>query len=203
MINEQQQEQASLYALGALNDAEQTAFERELQGNTELLQLVRTLQRTTDLVALSSPAQPLPPGLRDKVLQRIESAGAGGQATKKSLPPLIPGLSFIDAPGAKDWKPLPIPGTYIKLLSLDKDRGYAVLMGKLDAGARYPAHINAGPEDFYILTGDLHIGNRRLGAGDFHHADGGSQHAENYSVEGCTLLAVLTTDDPLVAFAMA
>ena len=37
---------------------------------------------------------------------------------------------------------------------------------------------------------------------DFHHADKGSRHAENYSVEGCTLLAVLTTDDPLVAFAM-
>ena len=203
MITEQQQEQASLYALGALPDAEQTAFERELRGNEELRQFVRQLQRTADLVALSSPAQPLPPGLRNKVLQRIESVDAGKQAAKKSAPPLIPGLSFIDAPGAKDWKPLPIPGTYIKLLSLDKDRGYAVLMGKLDAGARYPAHINAGPEDFYILTGDLHIGNRRLGAGDFHHADGGSQHEENYSVEGCTLLAVLTTDDPLVAFAMA
>lgn len=203
MINEQQQEQASLYALGALNDAEQMAFERELQGNAELLQFVRSLQRTTDLIALSSPAQPLPPGLRDKVLQRIKSAGPSGQGTNKSSPPPIRGLSFIDAPGAKDWKALPIPGTYIKLLSLDKDRGYAVLMGKLDAGARYPAHINAGPEDFYILTGDLHIGNRRLGAGDFHHADGGSQHEENYSVEGCTLLAVLTTDDPLVAFAMA
>ena len=203
MITEQQQEQASLYALGALPDAEQAAFERELRGNQKLRQLVRELQRTADLVALSSPAQPLPPGLRDKVLQRIESSDTGKQSARKSLPPLIPGLSFIDAPGAKDWKPLPIPGTYIKLLSLDKDRGYAVLMGKLDAGARYPAHINAGPEDFYILTGDLHIGNRRLGAGDFHHADGGSQHEENYSVEGCTLLAVLTTDDPLVAFAMA
>ena len=203
MITEQQQEQASLYALGALPDAEQAAFERELRGNEELRQFVRQLQRTADLVALSSPAQPLPPGLRDKVLQRIEWADASKSATKKSAPPLIPGLSFIDAPGAKDWKPLPIPGTYIKLLSLDKDRGYAVLMGKLDAGARYPAHINAGPEDFYILTGDLHIGNRRLSAGDFHHADGGSQHEENYSVEGCTLLAVLTTDDPLVAFAMA
>lgn len=203
MITEQQQEQASLYALGALPDAEQAAFEREMRGNEELRQFVRQLQRTADLVALSSPAQPLPPGLRAKVLQRIESTGAGKQAANKSLPPLIPGLRFIDAPAAKDWKPLPIPGTYIKLLSLDKDRGYAVLMGKLDPGARYPAHINAGPEDFYILSGDLHIGNRRLGAGDFHHADGGSQHEENHSVEGCTLLAVLTTDDPLVAFAMA
>lgn len=203
MITEQQQEQASLYAVGALPDAEQVAFERELRGNEELRQLVHELQRAADLVALSSPAQPLPPGLRDKVLQRIESADAGKQAAKKTLPSLIPGLSFIDVPGTRDWKPLPIPGTYIKLLSLEKERGYAVLMGKLDPGARYPAHTNAGPEDFYILTGDLHIGNRRLGAGDFHHADGGSQHEENYSVEGCTLIAVLTTDDPLVAFAMA
>jgi hypothetical protein len=63
--------------------------------------------------------------------------------------------------------------------------------------------VNAGPEDFLVITGDLHIGSRRLGPGDFHHADGGSRHEENYSLEGCTLISVLTTDDPLVAFAMA
>jgi quercetin dioxygenase-like cupin family protein len=202
MITEQQQELASLYAVGALDAAAQAAFERELRGNEELRQFVHQLQRTADLIALSAPAQPLPPGLRAKVVQRIEAMGSE-PAAPKSAAPLIPGLSFLDAPGARDWKPLPIPGTYIKLLSLEKERGYAVLMGKLDPGARYPAHTNAGPEDFYILTGDLHIGNRRLGAGDFHHADAGSQHEENYSVEGCTLIAVLTTDDPLVAFAMA
>jgi len=101
------------------------------------------------------------------------------------------------------WKPLPVPGAYIKPLSLEKERGYAVLLGKLDPGTRYPAHLNAGPEDFYILTGDLFIGDHKMVAGDFHHADQGSHHAENYSIAGCTLLAVLTTDDPLVAFAMA
>jgi anti-sigma factor ChrR (cupin superfamily) len=115
----------------------------------------------------------------------------------------LAGLRFVDSADSKDWKPLPVPGAYIKLLTLEKERGYAVLMGKLDPGTRYPAHVKAGPEDFFILTGDLVIGDRKMRAGDFHHADGGSQHAENYSVEGCTLLAVLTTDDPLVAFAMA
>ena len=68
------------------------------------------------------------------------------------------------------WKPLPVPGAYIKPLSLEKERGYAVLLGKLDPGTRYPAHLNAGPEDFYILTGDLFIGDRKMVAGDFHHA---------------------------------
>jgi anti-sigma factor ChrR (cupin superfamily) len=100
------------------------------------------------------------------------------------------------------WKSLPVPGAFIKLLSLQSDRGYAVLLGKLDPGVRYPAHTNVGPEDFYLLTGDLHIGDKVLRPGDFHHADAGLQHVENFSVEGCTLLAVLTTDDPLVQFAL-
>ena len=95
-----------------------------------------------------------------------------------------------------------MPGAWIKLLSLERERGYAVLLGKLGPGVRYPAHTNVGPEDFYILTGDLHIGDRKLSAGDFHHADAGSLHGENYSVEGCTLVAVLTLEDPLVALAM-
>jgi len=203
MITEQQQEQASLYALGALPEAEARAFEKELGGNTELAGLMRSLQDTADLVALSAAAVQPPAALRGKVLQRIDEIAT----TNKPLtrPPLaaLAGLNFIEAAAGKDWKPLPVPGTFIKLLSLERERGYAVLLGKLDAGARYPAHLNAGPEDFFILTGDLVIGERKLMAGDFHHADGGSQHAENYSVGGCTLLAVLTTDDPLVAFAMA
>lgn len=113
------------------------------------------------------------------------------------------GHRFLQGAAKAEWKQLPIPGAYVKLLSLERERGYAVLLGKLDPGVRYPAHTNVGPEDFYILTGDLHVGVRKLTAGDFHHADAGSLHSENYSVEGCTLLAVLTLDDPLVAFAMA
>jgi anti-sigma factor ChrR (cupin superfamily) len=203
MIAEHQQEQASLYALGAMDEAGQRAFEAELRVSEELLRLVRDLQRTALLLAASSPAAPLPPQLRDQVQARIESLEAARKIPARPRPPLLPGLSFLAAADAPGWKQLPVPGAFIKLLSLEKERGYAVLLGKLERGARYPAHVNAGPEDIYILTGDLVVGDRKLGAGDFHHADKGSQHPENYSVEGCTLLAVLTTDDPLVAFAMA
>jgi anti-sigma factor ChrR (cupin superfamily) len=216
MITEQQQEQASLYAVGALSDAESRAFEGELLRNAELRTLVNQLQATADLLAISNPAAVLPPSLRDKVLHRIDEVGraaprapqtseTGAQRTARPTTALaaLAGLHFEDSASKKGWKALPVPGAYIKLLSLEKERGYAVLMGKLDPGTRYPAHVNAGPEDFFILTGDLVIGDRKMVAGDFHHADRGSQHAENYSVEGCTLLAVLTTDDPLVVFAMA
>jgi anti-sigma factor ChrR (cupin superfamily) len=202
MISEHQQELASLYALGVLSPSEQQAFKAELSGNPELQALARSLQSAIAVVAGATPAVAMPPGLKDKVLRRVdemEDAKTAGHASPASRM----GLSFAFAAGESGWKQLPIPGASIKLLSLERDRGYAVLLGKLEAGTRYPAHLNAGPEDFYILTGDLHIGDRKLVAGDFHHADTGSQHEENYSAEGCTLIAVLTTSDPLVAFAMA
>ena len=203
MISEQQQEQASLYALGALPEAEACAFAAELLGNAELRELVQNLQQTAGLIALSAPAVKLPPALRDKVLRRIDEISPAKKSAANLPLAALAGLSFIDSAESKDWKQLPIPGAFIKLLSLQKERGYAVMLGKLEPGTRYPAHVNAGSEDFFILTGDLVIGERKMVAGDFHHAEAGSQHAENYSVGGCTLLSVLTTDDPLVAFAMA
>jgi len=201
MISEHQQELASLYALGALSPSEKLAFQAELSGNPELQALTRSLQSTIAVFAAATPAAALPPGLKGKVFSRVEEIEAAKTAGQAS--PALRGLSFAIAAGESGWKQLPIPGASIKLLSLERDRGYAVLLGKLEAGTRYPAHLNAGPEDFYILTGDLVIGDRKLVAGDFHHADAGSLHEENHSVEGCTLVAVLTTSDPLVAFAMS
>jgi anti-sigma factor ChrR (cupin superfamily) len=203
MITEQQQEQASLYALGALSGDERQRFEAELRESAELLGLLRSLERTVDQVALAAPAKMPPPALKLKVLRRIQASSASTAIRQRPADLTPPGLRFLAASEASGWKQLPVPGAWIKLLSFEPQRGYAVLLGKLDAGVRYPAHTNAGPEDFYILTGDLHVGERVLGPGDFHHADAGSIHTENWSVEGCTLLAVLTVDDPLVAFAMA
>lgn len=200
MISEQSLDQASLYVLGALTSEEQCVFEGRLRDDAELNDLVFKLQRTAGLMA-KSVAQTAPPSqLKAKILERIASAN---EIPLVPLATVLPGLRFHEAAGDSGWKALPLPGAYIKLLSFEKERGYAVLLGKIEAGARYPAHVNAGPEDFYILSGDLVVGNRRLVAGDFHHADKGSQHEVNYSEKGCTLLAVLTTEDPLVMFAMS
>jgi anti-sigma factor ChrR (cupin superfamily) len=196
MITEQQKELAIRCALNELSTAEQQGFATEVRDNPELRFFLRSLQTSLDAVAHSVPQVPPSPAVKELIMARLRERSAPMAA-------IAPGaLRFLVAEEA-GWKALPIPGAFIKCLSLQADRGYAVLLGKLEPGARYPAHVNVGPEDFYILTGDLHIGSRRLGAGDFHHADAGSQHEENYSIEGCTLIAVLTTDDPLVSFAMA
>lgn len=202
MMTKQQQEQAARYVLGDLSTAEQDEFSAQVRADPELRSFLRSLQQTLDRLALAVPRVTPPPALKNKVLGRLRaSAEAGSTHVHEQAAGPLQGLRFLTGSEA-GWKPLPLPGAFIKLLSLQPDRGYAVLLGKLDPGVRYPAHINAGPEDFYLLTGDLHVGERVLGPGDFHHADAGSLHAENYSLEGCTLLAVLTTDDPLVQFAM-
>src|SRR5437899_139456 len=203
--SEQQEELASLYVAGALSAQEQRAFEAELQGSPDLRKLVRELQRAVDALALATPGTKLPSALKDKVLSRIAAATDKTSAAAVRAPSggKAPGFLFHGAGDSQGWKELPIRGAWVKLLSLEPERGYAVLMGKLGAGVRYPAHTHFGAEELYILTGDLHIGDRVLGAGDFHHSDAGTSHGVNYTVEGCTLLAVLPADHELVKLAMA
>src|SRR5262249_15600022 len=136
MITEQKQELASLYALGALPEQEARAFETEMLGNAELRDLVRSLQNAADLLALSAGQAAPPASLKEKVLRRI------GAARKPADSPMassrLPGFLFHAADDPKGWKELPIRGAWIKLMSIDADRGYAVLMGRLEAGVRYP-----------------------------------------------------------------
>jgi len=206
MISKHHQDQAGSYALGSLTGPECGAFEAELRVNAELREFACSLMRAATALALTAPGVELPRGLKSSILQRVDApaaAPAGVVVPSRPMNGLAGGLSFMMAAESTGWKQLPIPGAWIKLLSIERERGYAVLLGKLDPGTRYPAHVNAGPEDFYILTGDLHVSATVLRGGDFHHAEAGSQHEENFSENGCTLLAVLTTDDPLVTFAMA
>lgn len=201
MSIEEQQEQASLYVLGALGAAESAEFEARLAQSPELRELVRGLGASMETVTRSLPLQRPSAGLKGRILDRI--SGDRPPAGEASLPPIGTALRFLKNAGESGWKALPLPGAWIKVLSYEPERGYAILLGKLDPGVRYPAHVNAGPEDFLILSGDLNVSGRRLEAGDFHHADAGSYHEVNHSDEGCVLLAVLTTADPLVAMALA
>ena len=178
-------------------------FEAELRTQPELLELVRSLESTTEMLARSVPTATPPPGLRERILRSVGMPPLPTSSQPWTGPAIDPAFFFIAVKDDSGWKHLPVPGASIKLLSADRERGYAVLMGRLDAGVRYPAHLHANAEDIIVLTGDLTIAGRRLGPGDFHHCAAGTEHPVNYSEEGCTLLAVLSFEDDLVKFAMA
>lgn len=215
MISEQQQELASLYVLGALSTAEKENFEADLRARPELQTLVRELGKATELMARAVPQVKPPSALRDRIMRAAGAPASGvvGALTAPSIasrpaPPMAsdfanPAFFFVAAHDSGGWKELPVPGAFIKLLSADREKGYAVLLGRLDRGVRYPAHHHQTGEDLLILSGDLTVAGRRMGPGDFHHCDPGTEHPVNYSDEGCTLLAVLSLDHELAQFAMA
>jgi len=71
MITEEQQDQAALYVLGLLEPDEVPAMESALSANAELRDLVRELGEAAGVLALSVPAQPPSPGLKQRVMRQI------------------------------------------------------------------------------------------------------------------------------------
>ena len=73
MIAEPQQEQACLYALGALSPEETAAFERALRDNAELQEFTRQLQDVSVAVALSTRMVAPPADLKARVLAALKA----------------------------------------------------------------------------------------------------------------------------------
>ncbi len=96
-----------------------------------------------------------------------------------------------------DWRPHAVPGIRMKVLSVNRAAGYATLLLDVAPGTRFPAHHHAAAEECYVLDGSLHTCARRLGPGDFVHADAGTDHAELWTEGGCRVLLVTALDDHL------
>ena len=72
-MNEQLEEQASLYVFGLLEGEEASAFAQRLQSDAELEALVDQLDAAAATLAHSAPACVLPPELRERVLVQVRS----------------------------------------------------------------------------------------------------------------------------------
>jgi anti-sigma factor ChrR (cupin superfamily) len=173
-------------AQGAASADERGEFEALLaEANQESRGEVAQLLDLAALIALPLAQKP-PTSLKAKMLARVTAPSVA------AAPSLV---SFVRGDDPSGWVQLPVPGASLKVLSVDRRRGYAVVVGKLEAGSRYPAHTHLGSEEVYVVSGDLTIQGTRLEAGDFHHAEAGSRHDVNYSETGCVVLVVLSLED--------
>ncbi|HVY70175.1 MAG TPA: cupin domain-containing protein [Verrucomicrobiae bacterium] len=198
---ERVRELAALNAAGAIDGEDAREFAQLLADRARLEAEISAFNNATARAAEALPVTATPSAsVKERLMQRVGAAAPGGDKMavfKRLLPPVADGFFNIRDTGDKGWLPLPVRGAFVKLLSFDEAQGYAIVLGKLDPGASYPAHNHHSGEDLFMLTGDLHIGGEKLTAGDFHHAAAGSSHGINYSEQGCTLLAVLSGRDLL------
>jgi anti-sigma factor ChrR (cupin superfamily) len=122
------------------------------------------------------------PAVRDRLLARL----TGG---------VVPvGFSFRFSV-EQDWQPHPVAGIRMKVLALNREARYATLLLDVAPGTRFPPHHHTGAEECYVVSGSLHTCARRLIAGDFVHADAGTDHGELRTEEGCRVLLIVGLDD--------
>jgi anti-sigma factor ChrR (cupin superfamily) len=112
-----------------------------------------------------------------------------------ALSALPAGFSFTYAD--EGWQPHPVPGIRMKLLALNRTSGYATLLLDVAPGVVFPAHHHAGSEECYVVSGMVKACGRNMGPGDFHHADGDTDHGELYTETGCRVILVVAPDDYL------
>ena len=196
------EELAALNAVGALDGKDSDHLQGLALGADPVVasEVARFNNVAALLLASLSDLRPPAPEMKERILRQVEQGNTSQRSHNLREIALAQGFSLIRGEEASGWRKLSVPGAFVKLLSLDQTRGYAVVLGKLDAGARYPAHQHSGPEEVYVLSGDLNMGGLLLRAGDFHHADAGTRHGENFSENGCTILAVISNLDVLTQF---
>jgi anti-sigma factor ChrR (cupin superfamily) len=168
-------------AAGALDPDEQ----HDLRGRVAALppdvrREIAKLYDTTMMLAYQ-PADMRPsPGVRDRLLAALAEPA-----------------QYTVAAGDGQWNESGLPGIRVKILAVDRQRGLVTMLLCGDPGARYPAHRHSTPEECYVIRGSVEIGGRILRAGDFHHADGDSDHGEIRTLEGAEVLLVGAIDDYL------
>jgi anti-sigma factor ChrR (cupin superfamily) len=145
----------------------------------------------------------------DVVALALARAADGGEAPRPEVKarlmaqlgvearPLPAGYRFNLEAGA-DWQPHPVPGIRMRVLSLDRQREYATLLLDVAPGTHFPPHHHDGAEECYIVSGSAYTFGRRMGPGDFLHADAGTDHGELYTDEGCRVILVVRPEDYMV-----
>lgn len=95
------------------------------------------------------------------------------------------------------WLAHPVPGIRMKILALNKARGYATLLLDVAPGTRFPSHHHGGAEECFVVSGSIFTCGRRLGPGDFVHADADTDHGELCTDEGARVILVVPPEEHL------
>jgi quercetin dioxygenase-like cupin family protein len=137
------------------------------------------LDETIQLALAESVAGPEPrPEVKAQLLAQLSVAA------------LPPGFS-VRLASEDDWMPHPVPGIRMKVLAANRRSGYATLLLDVASGTRFPAHDHDGDEECYVISGSVMTVGRRLGPGDFIHANEGTHHEALWTDEGARVLLVV------------
>jgi anti-sigma factor ChrR (cupin superfamily) len=170
---------AALDAVGILDDREQREYREQLAAASleERAAIAQLYDIAAQVATQSSDVEP-PAGARERLMARIDRSRTYSLRANEGI-----------------WKPGPVPGTRVKLLSIDRPRNSVTILMRVDPGAKYPPHHHSGGEDCYVISGEITVAGQRLRAGDFHRAEPDSDHGVLSSETGAEVLLVVSAHD--------
>lgn len=210
-------ELAALYLSGALEPQERVAFEAELAAGREAYRAeLQRLQETVIALGDAAGAIDPPPSVRASILRHIEAEAterkpvaaerdaAGIDASREQIwrkwesDPDRDALFTLRAQEGS-WEETGVAGVRVRRLFVDRESNRMTAMFKMEPGTSYPEHVHDGPEECYVLEGDLHVGDEFvMHKGDYQRATPQSEHGRQWTKGGCLLLVTCSLSDEMV-----
>lgn len=197
-------ESAALYIAGALSDEEAVAFEQALaEAGAEGLAALKAVEPLAGLLAESIRATP-PATVRQHLLDRANAHGHAHAEPRKTqvwkdwdADAEVAGV-FIQRGESATWESTAIQGVEVRRLFVDAARNQMSMLVRMAPGTAYPHHVHGGPEECFVLEGDLRVGEEVLRSGDYQRMAPGSLHGEQSTENGCLLLINSSLSDELL-----
>src|SRR5215510_9305367 len=163
------EEQAALFAIGALPPDEARQFEARVAAGCPLCRAeLRQCSEAVTALQLSVPEVAPSPGLRSRLLESIGARKASGGS------PMGPGR--IVRPEDTEWRKSQVPGLEFRYLFEKK-----TMLIRMAPGTSYPVHEHSSAEQCLVLEGSVSSEGVTAYAGDFTYMPAGSTHSTLYS----------------------
>ena len=176
-IDEEARDRIALYVLDSMRGDEASRFEEHLGVCTACGEEVARLEPVVADLVLAGPRSDPPPGLKQRVLERAWQSRLG-------LRPVA----------QRSWYATDVPGVEFSLLWTEGATGRHTILIRMEAGTTIPMHRNPGPEECFVIYGDLRDGDLDLGAGDYVRHDDGTEHSIS-TRQGCQLFVTTYTPE--------
>ena len=195
----------AIYALGNLEGEDLAALEKHLAGGCP--DCAGELARIAESIAkLAGYSASMPAGSRERFLSRLEKEKSivdppreARAAAKESAIIYRESGVLISRSEAIPWQPMAVPGIWTKLLFADLEQNCVTSLVRLDPGIHYPRHRHGGPEEIFLLSGEITVEGRLMKPGDYCRAEPGSIHGESFSSPGCTFILRASTQDEVLS----
>jgi anti-sigma factor ChrR (cupin superfamily) len=192
-------EQVAPYSLGELGLDEQGAFERHMKTCPVCQGELSGIEAALQALASTAPEVEPPPYLWPRLKRLIQGEAQAPRAAQldpwKLWAADPAGSPALVHSGEGQWEDTSVDGIEARKLGVDVEHDRVTMLVRMRAGTAFPSHRHAGPEECYVLSGDLRFDEHVMRAGDYQFCPPGSGHSVQSTEEGCLLLLTSSRHD--------